>query len=97
MPRDNCAVFGCGSNRRTKGLGIFKLPAPSNDNQRNGEEICSMRSRKARLLIRHLRKRSRRTQFIFVKNISSLQILKYVSNQVVIKLKGDRLQILIKA
>ena len=34
MPGDNCAVFGCGSSRRTKGLGIFKLPAPSNDSRK---------------------------------------------------------------
>jgi len=27
----NCAVFGCGSCRRTKGIGIWKLPAPKDD------------------------------------------------------------------
>ena len=27
MPGDNCCVVGCGSSRRTKGIGIFKLPA----------------------------------------------------------------------
>ena len=26
MPGENCAVWGCGSCRRTKGIGIFKLP-----------------------------------------------------------------------
>lgn len=26
MPGENCAVFGCGSCRRTKGIGIWKLP-----------------------------------------------------------------------
>ena len=26
MPGENCAVFGCGSCRRTKGIGISKLP-----------------------------------------------------------------------
>ena len=31
MPGVNCAVFGCGTCRRTKGIGIFKLPAPKND------------------------------------------------------------------
>ncbi len=30
MPGDNCAVFGCGTSRRTKGIVIFKLPAPKN-------------------------------------------------------------------
>ena len=28
MPGDNCAVWGCGSCRRRKGIGIFKLPLP---------------------------------------------------------------------
>ena len=27
MPGENCCVVGCGSNRRTKGIGIFKLPS----------------------------------------------------------------------
>ena len=31
MPGDNCAVMGCGTSRRTKGIGIFKLPAPKNE------------------------------------------------------------------
>ncbi|CAB3993280.1 Transposable element P transposase, partial [Paramuricea clavata] len=31
MPGDNCAVMGCRMCRRTKGIGIFKLPAPKND------------------------------------------------------------------
>ena len=26
MPGENCAVFGCGSSRRKKGIGIWKLP-----------------------------------------------------------------------
>ena len=25
MPGDNCSVFGCGTSRRTKGVGIWKL------------------------------------------------------------------------
>jgi hypothetical protein len=31
MPGDNCAVFGCGTSRRTKGIGIWKLPAPKDE------------------------------------------------------------------
>ena len=27
MPGDNCCIVGCGSSRRTKAIGIFKLPA----------------------------------------------------------------------
>ena len=30
MPGVNCAVVGCGTSRRTKGIGIFKLPAAKN-------------------------------------------------------------------
>jgi len=30
MPGDNCSVFGCGTCRRTKGIGIFKLPSARN-------------------------------------------------------------------
>ena len=28
MPGENCAILGCGSRRRTKGIGILKRPAP---------------------------------------------------------------------
>jgi len=31
MPGDNCAVFGCGSCRRTKGIDTWKLPASKDD------------------------------------------------------------------
>ena len=31
MPGVNCAIVGCGTSRRTKGIGIFKLPAAKND------------------------------------------------------------------
>ena len=31
MPGKNCSVFGCGSCRRTKGIGIWKLPAAKSD------------------------------------------------------------------
>ncbi|XP_022803322.1 uncharacterized protein LOC111340701 [Stylophora pistillata] len=31
MPGDNCSVVGCGSCRRSKGIGIWKLPAPRNE------------------------------------------------------------------
>ena len=35
MPGENCSVFGCGSCRRTKGIGIWKLPAVKNDSYKN--------------------------------------------------------------
>ena len=31
MPGDNCSVVGCGTCRKTKAIGIWKLPAPRND------------------------------------------------------------------
>ena len=31
MPGVNCSVLGCGSCRRSKGLGIFKLPAAKDE------------------------------------------------------------------
>jgi len=34
MPGRNCAVIGCGSCRRTKGIGIFKLPLASDEIQK---------------------------------------------------------------
>lgn len=27
MPGENCCIVGCGTSRRTKGIGIFKLPS----------------------------------------------------------------------
>ena len=32
MPSDNRSVYGCGVNRRMKGIGIFQIPA-ENDNK----------------------------------------------------------------
>ncbi|XP_031550736.1 uncharacterized protein LOC116288137 [Actinia tenebrosa] len=31
MPGDNCSVVGCGTCRNSKGISIWKLPAPRND------------------------------------------------------------------
>ena len=31
IPGDNCSVVGCGTCRRTKGIGIWKLPAARNE------------------------------------------------------------------
>ena len=36
MPGVNCAVIGCGSCRRTKGIGIFKLAPAKDDNPGGG-------------------------------------------------------------
>ena len=34
MPGDNCVMFGCGTSRRTKGVGIWKLPNAKEDHKK---------------------------------------------------------------
>ena len=34
MPGDNCSVYGCGTSRRTPGVGIFKIPSSKEDEWR---------------------------------------------------------------
>ena len=31
MPGENCAILGCGSRRRTIGIGKWKVPAPKDE------------------------------------------------------------------
>ena len=38
MPGVNCAVFGCGTFQRSKGIGIFKLPAAKDENYKSWRE-----------------------------------------------------------
>ncbi len=38
MPGENCSVYGCGTCRRTKGIGIFKLPAAKNEEYKKWRE-----------------------------------------------------------
>ena len=38
MPGVNCTVVGCGTYRRTKGIGIFKLPVAKNDKYKRWRE-----------------------------------------------------------
>ena len=51
MPGVNCATVGCGTSRRTKGIGIFKLPAAKNDKYKKWREEWSPKLRKQGLLI----------------------------------------------
>ena len=34
MPGDNCVMFGCETSRRTKGVGIWKLPNAKEDHKK---------------------------------------------------------------
>jgi hypothetical protein len=38
MPGDNCAVFGCGSSKRKKGIGIWKLPNAKDERHKEWRE-----------------------------------------------------------
>ena len=38
MPGDNFPVFGCGPRRRTKGVGIWKLPRAKNEDHKKWRE-----------------------------------------------------------
>ena len=31
IPGENCAIFGCSTSRRNKGISIFKVPLPNNE------------------------------------------------------------------
>ena len=43
MPGENCCVVGCGTNRRHKGVGIFKLPSEENWRTKFLNEITKSR------------------------------------------------------
>ena len=50
MPGVNCAIFGCGTSRRTKGIGIFKLPVAKNDKCKRWREELLSESTKTRVI-----------------------------------------------
>ena len=56
MPGDNCAVFGCGSCRRSKGIGIWKLPAARNAEDKKWREEWLSELTKTRVLDAEFRK-----------------------------------------
>ena len=56
MPGDNCAVFGCGSWRRSKGIGIWKLPAARNAEYKKLREEWLSELTKTRVLDAEFRK-----------------------------------------
>ena len=35
MPGANCSIFGCSTSRKTKNVGIFKIPSASNQEWRS--------------------------------------------------------------
>ena len=57
MPGDNCAVFGCGSSRRTKGIGIWKLPAAKDEPHKKWRDVWLSEITKTREIDHEFRKR----------------------------------------
>ncbi|RMX39922.1 hypothetical protein pdam_00021379, partial [Pocillopora damicornis] len=56
MPGDNCSVFGCGSCRRTKGIGIWKLPSARNAEYKKWREEWLSAITKTRVIDEDLKK-----------------------------------------
>lgn len=50
MPGRNCEVFGCGSCRRTKGIGIWKLPKADDMKHREWRESWLGKLKKTRVI-----------------------------------------------
>jgi hypothetical protein len=79
MPGDNCAVMGCGTCWRTKGIGIFKLPAPKN------KEYTAWRSQwlkeltKTSVIDKNVRVQIDNARYLLVKNILKKNTSKRVS------------------
>ncbi|XP_028408225.1 uncharacterized protein LOC114530809 [Dendronephthya gigantea] len=55
MLGNNCAVVGCGTSRRTKGVGIFKLPAPKNEEYKSWRSQWLNELTKTRVIDKHFR------------------------------------------
>ena len=53
----NCAIVGCGTSRRTKGIGIFKLPAAKNDKYKRWREEWLSEITKARVIDKGFREK----------------------------------------
>ena len=57
MPGKNCAIFGCSTSRRHKGISIFKVPTPFNDtNKKWSDDLIDVITRD-RLIDNSLKKR----------------------------------------
>ena len=56
MPGDNCSVFGCGTCRRTKGIGIWKLPSARNAEYKKWREHWLSEITKTRVIDKDFQK-----------------------------------------
>lgn len=57
IPGDNCAVFGCGSCRRKKGIGIWKLTVAKDDAHRKWRDAWLKEITRTREIDQEFRKR----------------------------------------
>ena len=68
MPGDNCAVFGCGSCRRTKGMGIiWKLPAAKDEAHKKWRHDWLSEITKTREIDHEFRKKDRKRQSVYLR------------------------------
>ena len=59
MPGDKCSVLGCGSCRRTKGIGIWKLSLLRTRLTKEGKKIGSTNLTKSRVVDAELKKKEK--------------------------------------
>ena len=57
MLGENCAVVGCGTSRRTKGIAIFKLPAAKNGKYKRWREEWLSEITKTRVIDKAFREK----------------------------------------
>ena len=69
MPGDNCAVFGCGTSRRIKGIGIWKLPAPRNAEYKKWRDDWLNELTKSREIDKDFEVKSAMTLYTLARNI----------------------------
>ena len=79
MPGVNCAVFGGGPCRRTKGIGIFKLPSAKDEKHKRWREEWLDELKITRELDEDFRRQINQEKVSRAKSIFTSKILKYVS------------------
>ena len=77
MPGDNCCIVGCGSCRRHKGIGIFKVPTEAADKEWRDKWLGEIK--KLEQLIKSFKSKQMATMSTHVKNTLKKKILKSVS------------------
>ena len=83
MPGENCAIVGCSTSRRHKGISIFKVPLPNNEfNKKWNRDLINIIT-KDRQLDEPLKKRIASCNlYICERHFSPEQIWKYPSRNV---------------